>query len=173
MSRAPRAASFWGYDLRRSPGGSFTARARGLFAAEFALLDPDGEEFGRLLLDGGSSAEFRSGDRVFKLEASGKRYRMVADGEEMLAAGPKGRSIDELEISCGGQTYEARISLLRNLAVASHPGGERVAHLSGGLAGRSYKALFDSEDGCTLPVAVILLWHLTTNRRRAYRTRRA
>ncbi len=173
MSRTPRAASFWGYDLRRSPGGSFTARARGLFAANFDLLGPDGEEFGRLRLDGGSSAEFRPGDRVFKLEASGKRYRMVADGEEVLAAAPKGRSIDELEISCGSQAYEARVSLLRNRAVASHPGGERVAYLSGGLTGRSYKALFDSEDRCALPVAVFLLWHLTANRRRAYRTQRA
>jgi hypothetical protein len=172
MSRAPRAAFSRGCDLRRSPGGSFTARARGLFAAEFALLGPDGEEFGQLRLGDGSSAEFRSGDRVFKLEASGKRYRMVADGEEVLTAAPKGRSIDELEISCGSRTYEARISLLRNLAVASHPGGERVAHLSGGLAGRTYEALFDSEDGCALPVAVFLLWHLTTNRRRVYRTQR-
>src|SRR3712207_3583853 len=109
MRRAPRANSSWGYFLRRSPGGSFTARARGLFAAEFDLLGPDGEAFGRLRLGGGSGAEFRSGDRAFKLKASGKRYRMAADGEEVLAAAPKGRSIDELEISCGGQAYEVRI----------------------------------------------------------------
>lgn len=170
MGRAPRAASFWGYDLRRDLGGSFTARARGLFAPEFALLGPSGEEFGRLCLGGILDAEFRSGDLVAAFEASGRRYRMVADGKEVLAASPKRRSADNLEISCGGRTYEAQISPFRNLAVASYPGGERAARLSGGLTGRSYEALFAAEDGCALPVAVFLLWRIVANRRRAYRT---
>ena len=95
---------------------------------------------------------------------------MVADGKEVLTASPKGRSVDNLQISCGGQTYEAQISSFRNLAVASRSGGERAARLSGGLTGRSYEALFAPEDGCALPVAVFLLWRVTTSRRRAYRT---
>ena len=94
---------------------------------------------------------------------------MVADGEQVLAAVPKRRSVDELEISCGGQTYEAKASFLRNLAIASRPGVERAVRLSGGLTGRNYEALFTTEDGCALRVAVFLLWHLTTNRRRVYR----
>ncbi len=92
---------------------------------------------------------------------------MIASGEEVLVAGPKERSIDELEISCGGRKYEARIGLLRNLAVAHHvPDGQRAARLSGGLMGRSYEALFAAEDECAL--AVFLLWHVAANRRRAY-----
>ena len=48
-------------------------------------------------------------------------------------------------------------------------GGEAV-RLSGGLTGRNYEALFAAEDGCALPVAIFLLWHVAANRRRAYRT---
>jgi hypothetical protein len=169
MNRTPRGTSSWGYDLWRSLGGSFTARARGLLAAEFALLGPGAEEFGCLRLSGISSAEFRSGSYTATFEASGRRYRLVADGEEVLAAGPKERSIDELEISCGDQSYEARVSFFRNRAVASRPGGESVACLSGGLTGRSYQVFFATEDGCAFPIAVFLLWHVVANRRRAYR----
>ena len=169
MSRTPRTTSSWGYSLQQSLGGSFTARARGLLTTQFTLLDTGGREFGRLRLRGLSVAEFMSGDYAAILEKSGGSYRMVADGEEVLVAGPKERTIDELEISCGGRTYEARISFLRNLAVARHAyDGERTARLSGGLAGRSYEATF-ADDGGALPVAVFLLWHVAANRRRAYR----
>lgn len=167
MSHAPKAVPPWD-TLRQNLAGSFTARARGLLADEFVLLNPNEEEFGRLLLKGSSGAELRSGDFVAALEASGRRYRMI-DDKEVLVAVPKARFIDDLEISCGGQTYEAHVSLLRNLAVASYPGGGRAARLSGGLMGRSYEALFAAEDGCALPVAIFLLWHVVTNRRRAYR----
>jgi hypothetical protein len=37
--------------------------------------------------------------------------------------------------------------------------------------GRSYEALFAAEDRCVLLVAIFLLWHVATNRRRAYRRR--
>jgi hypothetical protein len=119
-------------------------------------------------LDGVSGAKLRSGNHAAAFETLGKRYRMVANGGEVLAAGPKRRSIDELEISCDGQTYEARVSLFRNLAVASYPGGERAARLSGGLADQNYEALFAAKDGCALPVAVFLLRHVAVNRHRAY-----
>jgi len=170
MDRAPEAASpSWGYNLRRNLGGSFTARARGFLATEFALLSTNGEEFGRLRLRGTSSAQFESGSHATGFGVSKKRYRMVADGEQVLVAGPKGRSIDVLEISCDGRTYEAGVGLFRNRAIAHGPGGERVARLSGGLMGRRYEALFAAEDGCAFPIAVFLLWHVAANRRRAYR----
>jgi hypothetical protein len=110
MSRPPRVASSPRNLLRQNLGGSFTTRARGLLATEAALLDPEGEEFGRPRLTGVFwDAELRTGDRVAAVEASGKLYRMVANDEGILAAGPKGRSIDELEISCGDRTCEVRI----------------------------------------------------------------
>ncbi len=160
MNHAPRAASFRA-PLWRNPGGSFTAR--GLLATEFSLLSREGEETGRLRLRGVWEAEFRSGGYVATFEASGKRYRMVVNGEEALVAGTKGQSLDELEVSCGGQTYEARIGFFHNLALASYPSGERAVRLSGGLTGRSYKAFFAAEDRCALPVAIFLLWHLAAN----------
>ena len=95
---------------------------------------------------------------------------MVADGEEVLVATPKVRSTSEFEISCGGQSYEARTDLLRNLAVASYrESGERAVRLLGGLFGRDYKTLLTTEDGCALSVAVFLLWYVAANHRRAYR----
>ncbi len=169
MIRTPRAAS--PHDLlRQAPGGPFTARARGLFAAEFLLLDPNGREFGRLRMRGASGAELRLGERVAKFERSERGYRMIADGEEVLVATPKGKLTGELEVSCGGQTYEARVSFFRNLAVASYGrGGGRAVSVSGSLVGRSYQLLFTPDDGCALPAAIFLLWHIAANRRRTYR----
>lgn len=170
MEPTPRAASFWGDHLGRRLEGSFTAHASGLLAAEFILRDHNGEEFGRLRLGGASGAEFRSAGYAATFEASGERYRMVADGEEVLSA-TRGGSDDELGLQAGGRTYEARASLLRNLAVASYPSsGERAAYLSGGLTSRSYEVFFATKDGCALPVAVFLLWRVAARRRRAYRT---
>lgn len=169
MSRTPSAASFCGYNLRQDLAGSFTARARGLFAPEFVLLGPGGEEFGRLRLGRTGDAQFRAEGIAAAFEASGRRYSMVADGREILAAHPKGHSSNELGISCGGRTYEAQISPFRNLVVASQPSGEKTARLSGGLTGRSYEALFAAEDRCALPLAVFLLWRIVAGRRRAYR----
>lgn len=169
MSRAPRSTSPRN-SLWQNPGGSFTACARGLFAPEFVLLSSIGEELGRLRLRGASGAEFWSGDLVTALEASGSVYRMVADGEELLVAVPKGRFIAELKVSCSGQSYEARIDLLRNLAVASYrSSGETAVRLSGGLLGRRYKALLATGDECAFPIAVFLLWHVAAHRRHAYR----
>ena len=171
MSRASRATP--SYDLLRPDlNGSFTARTRGLLAPEeFVILTRDGEEFGRLYLGRISDAELRSGEYVVRLEALGRRYRMILEDEQILAAEPKGRSLDELEIFCNRGVYEARFAFLRNLATASRQrDGERAVRLSGSLMGRSYKAVFSTGDECALPVAVLLLWHTVVNRRRAYRT---
>src|SRR3712207_1994215 len=136
MRRKPRAASL--HDLlRQAPGDHFTARARGLLAKEFLLLDANGREFGRLRIHSASGAELRLGECVAKFERSKRGYRMIADGEEVLVATPKGKSTGEIEVSCGGQSYKAQPNLLRNLAVASYPhSSERAVRLSGGLLGR-------------------------------------
>jgi hypothetical protein len=170
MDNATRTASSWWYGLQQSLGGSFTARARGLLTTKFVLLDPEGNEFGQLQLRGLSIAEFESGGRASTLTRTEGSYRMVAEGEEVLTAAPKGRSVDELEISCGGRTYEAHVSFFRNLAVASYQRGSgRAVRVSGGLVGRSYQILFAPDDECALPAAIFLLWHVAANRRRAYR----
>jgi hypothetical protein len=170
MGRASRAASpSWGYDLRQTLAGYFTAHARGLLARKFALLTSEGEEFGRLYLSWPSRAEFAYGSSAAAFEASGRHYRMVANGEEVIFAVPKVRSINALAISCARRNYEARIGSFHNLALAHHvPGGERTVRLSGGLTGRSYEAIF-AADGCALPIALFLLWHVVENRRRVYR----
>src|SRR5215207_4457889 len=104
MSRTPRAAS--PHDFRRqAPGDSFTARARGLLAAEFLLLHSNGREFGWLRMRGASGAELHLRECVAKFERSERGYRMVADGEEVLVAAPRGRLAGELEISCGDHSY--------------------------------------------------------------------
>ncbi|CAN5248793.1 hypothetical protein BH24ACT19_BH24ACT19_18750 [soil metagenome] len=169
MDRIPRDALSSLDLLHQSLDGAFAARADGLLAFGFALLDCNGREFGRLRLAAAApSAELRLGDHAVELEVSGRRLRMVADGEEVLIGTPKAHSIDELVLSSGDRAYDARFSFFRNRATASRPGGEESARLSGGTTGRSYGAIFDAGDACALPVAVFILWHLTTNRRRAY-----
>ncbi len=168
MSHTPRSAPPLNL-LWRNLDGSFTARARGLLPLEFILLSSAGEEFGWLRLRGGPGAELRAGGYLVAFEASERRYRMVVNGEEVLAAGPKRRSLDELEVSCSSRTYQAWASFFRNRAIASYPGNEPVVRLSGGLTGRSYEALFNAEDRCALPIALFLLWHTAANRRRAFR----
>ena len=172
MHRIPGTAlSLW-YDLQQVLGGSFTARASGLLTPEFALFSPDGQEFGRLRLRGPWAAEFRSGDYSAVLESSDGLYRMVVSSGEavvVVAATTNGRPNGELETSCGGRTYGARVNLLRNLAIASYSDGGGAVRLSGGPTGRSYEAVFSTGDGCTLPIGILLLWYVAANRRRAYR----
>jgi len=168
MNSAPKIGSPWWCDLQQTLAGSFTAR--GLLTTKFALLDSEGKKFGRLQLRGPSMARFESGGHTASLMQIGRSYRMVVEGEVVLTATPKGQSVDELEISCGSQTYETRVSFFRNLAVAcSVRDGGRMVRVSGTFVGQSYQILFAPEDGCTLPASVFLLWHLVANRRRAYR----
>lgn len=168
MDRAPRDALSSLDLLHQSLDGAFTARADGLLAFGFALLNRNGREFGHLCLAGVRGTELRLGDHAVELEASGRRLRMVADGEEVLVGTLKAHSIDELVLSSGDRTYDARFSFFRNRATASRPSDGESARLSGGITGRSYEATLDAGDVCALPVAVFILWHLITNRRRAY-----
>ena len=170
MDRAPRDVRSSLDLLRQSLDGAFAARADGLLAYRFALLDRNGREFGRLRLTGASVAELRLGGYAATFETSKRRLRMVTDGEEVLVGTPKMRSIDELILTSGERTYDASFSFFRNRAIASRPDGKDAARLSGGTTGRSYEAAFDTGDERALPVAVFILWHLTMNRRLAYLT---
>ena len=154
--------------LRKVFSGSFAARARGFLASEFILLNQSGEESGRLRIDGPAGAEVEAGDLRAVIErAPHARHRMLTGGAETLVAQALG-SPDILEIRCGGRRYEARLSLLRNTALARASGGQEVARVTGGLTNRSYEAVFEAEDEGTLPVAVFLLYHTVALRRRAY-----
>lgn len=142
----------------------FTARARGLLAPGFVLLDRDGGELGQLRTRGLAGAELR-GTTNAAVERVGRGYRMLAGGETLLTARLGPRPEGGMEISSRGRTYAARINTLRNTAVARAPDGT-VVELGGNLTGRRYEATAEAEEA--LPVAVFLLYYLAAVRRRAY-----
>ena len=149
--------------------GSFVARARGLLASDFALLDRDGEEVGRLRIHGQKGAELEAGDLEAEIDRVARsRYTMLAGGAEILTARSAGAS-GTLEIRCLDHLYEARLSLLRNTAEAGQAGGEVTVRISGGLTNRKYEAVFDVDDEGSLAVALFLLYRIVALRREAYR----
>ena len=150
--------------LGETLAGSFAARARGLLAADFAILDREGDEVGRLRIHGPEGAELDAGDLEARIERlTRSRYRMLSGGTQFLKAGSTGAS---LEMSCLGRRYEARLSLLRNTAAT---GGEVAVRITGGLTNRRYEASFDVDDESSLPVAFFLLYRTVALRREAYR----
>ena len=156
--------------LGETLAGSFAARACGLLASDFAILDRDGAEVGRLRIHGPEGAELEAGDLEVRIERVARsRYTMLAGGAEALASEPA-VSPTTLEIRCSGRLYEARLSLLRNTAEAGLAGGEVAVRISGGLTNRNYEAVFDIEDEGSLPVAFFLLYRTVALRREAYRT---
>ena len=150
--------------------GSFAARARGLFAPDFAILGRDGEEIGRLEIHGAEGAELEAGDLEARIERSAlSGYTMLADGAEILRAEPLG-AWNAPEIRCLDRLYQVRLSLLRNTAEAG-PAGERVTvRITGGLTTRNYEAVFDAGEEGSLPVAFFLLYLTVALRRKAYLT---
>ena len=165
---SPQAALAPWEGLRNTLAGSFSARPEGLISPNFVLLDRDGGEFGRLLVHGLEGAQLDAGPLRARIERGTRsRYRMLTGETETLVAEPAGSSV-ALEITCADRRYEARISLLRNTAVARAPGGAETARATGGFAGRSYDALFDAGDERSLPVAVFLLYHAVALRRRVF-----
>lgn len=165
MNATPKALAtgLWNR-LRRTP--TLTARARGFLGDEL-ILSTGGEEVGRLELRGLRGATFTAGELETIVERTADAgYRMFAAGEEVLTAHPT--SGGGLEIACGGRTYTATISLLRNTAVVRDPAGGEAARVSGGLAGRSYTVETDPDDACAPPVALLALYHTASRRRRAY-----
>jgi hypothetical protein len=153
--------------LGETLAGSFAARARGLLASEYAVLDRDGEEVGRLRIHGSEGAQLRAGDLEARIERIARsRYTMLSGGAEILTSGLAGAS---LEIRCLDRLYEVRLSLLRNTAEAGPAGREVVARIKGGLTNRSYEVSFDVADEGSLPVAFFLLYRTIAHRREAYR----
>lgn len=157
-------------ELGETLAGSFTARARGLLASDFALLDRGERELGRLKIHGPEGADLEAGGFVARIERTApRRYAMQAGGTQVLSAEAAG-SPDAMGIRCAERVYEANLALLRNTAEALSPGGDSAARVAGGLTNRRYEAAFDAEDAGTLPVAVFLLYRLVALRRGAYVT---
>ncbi len=156
-------------ELREALQGSFTARARGFFASDFALLDPDGLEVGRLRVHGPEGAQLEAGSLAVEIERTAPhRYAMLAGATQILS-GESADSPDAIRIRYAERAYEANLSLLRNTAEALSPAGGSAARVTGGLTNRRYEVTFDAEDERSLPVAVFLLYRLVALRRGAYR----
>lgn len=156
--------------LRETLAGSFAARARGLLASDFALMDRRGREVGRLRVHGPEGAELEAGNLSARIEHTGPQsYAMLAGGAQVLSAETAG-SPDAMRIRHAEHVYEARVALLRNTAEARSSTGERSARVTGGLTNRRHETTFDADDAGSLPVAVFLLYRLVALRRGAYRT---
>ncbi len=153
-------------ELRERLAGYFAARAQGLLGSEFVLSSRSGEEFGRLRVHGPGGAELETGIARAEIERTApSRYRILTGAAETLVANSRSGA---LELRWGMRTYDAVLDLLRNTAVARHPGGGEAARIAGGLANRSYDAVFDPADEGSLPVAIFLLYHTVMLRRRAF-----
>ncbi|MDF2701515.1 MAG: hypothetical protein K0S10_459 [Rubrobacteraceae bacterium] len=160
--------ALWGR-LGERLAGYFAAGARGITGSELVLSSRDGEEFGRLRVDGPEGARFEAGDvRATVERLASSRYRMLAGGAEVLAE--TAGSADAPEVRCGDHLYEARLGLVRNAAVAHSPVGSEAARVAGGLTNRSYEVFFDAGDEGSLPLAVFLLYRIVALRRRAFLT---
>ncbi len=156
-------------ELREHLAGYFAAQAQGLLGSEFVLSSRSGEEFGRLRVHGLGGAELETRGTRAKIERTARsRYRILTGDAETLVAESARSTSSVLKIMCANRTYEARLNLLRNTAVACSSGGEEAARIAGGLTNRSYEAVFDVEDEGSLPVAVFLLYHTVALRRRAF-----
>ena len=152
--------------LGETLAGSFAARARGLLASDFAVLDREGEEVGRLRINGSEGAQLEAGPLEARIQRVARsRYTMLSGGAEILTAGSAGAS---LEIRCLDRPYEVRLSLLRNSTEAATRGKVTV-RIKGGLTNRNYEASFDVDEEGSLPVAFFLLYRIVALRREAYR----
>ena len=149
--------------------GYFAARAKGLLASEFVLSCRSGEEFGRLRVHGQRGAVLEAGSTRAKIERTApSRYRILTGAAETLVANAAPRTSGALELRCADRTYDGRLDLLRNTAVARNSGGGEAARVAGGLTNRVYEAVFDAGDEGSLLVALFLLYHTVALRRRAF-----
>lgn len=135
------------------------------------LTHPSGKTLGELrFLDSGAGLTL--GDLHFTLERDDRfGYRMLAAKPIMSAEPVKG--LEQLSIHHGERDYSARVSPLRNTAVARSEAGTEVARVSGGLLGLKYRLDFAATIPGPVPgsalVAVLLLAHLLVVRSRVYR----
>ena len=165
-----RAATPW-ETLRESLAGSFIAGARGLLGNYFVISGRDGAKHDSLEMIGDRGAKITiDGVEILVEHTTGSRYTMLSGGEELLVARLSGASPDELEVRCGEESYTASISLFRNRAVIRNSTGDETARLVGNLTGRTYKVEADLEDPFAIPISMLLIYHTSLYRRRAYRT---
>jgi hypothetical protein len=157
----------WGR-LGKTLSGYFAARARGLLASDFALLDRDAREFGLLEVHGPQGAELRfTGGLEAEIErVTPTRHRMFFGDAEVLTSTGAATSP---KIRCLGVPYQTTLSLLRNSAEASPANALATVRIKGGLTNRCYEVFFEPDKSSPLPVALFLLYHIVTLRREAYR----
>lgn len=169
MNAAPQIppTSDW-EDLQESLAGSFTVRARSLFANDF-VIRKGGSTVGHFIFDGLKGAEFTVGALESTLErAQDGKYALFSGGHRVLTAVPPTSSLEALEITCGDGVYRARISFLRNEARALSADDRETSRLEGNVTGGKYEITTDRADAAALPVAALLLYHTATFRRRAF-----
>ena len=166
MGPMPRDPEPW-RKLRETLEGRFTARARGLLASEFVLLDREGAHIGKLDLHGRAGADLTAGDVEARIERVGLYdHAMLSSGEEILTSTGDPTSPG---ITSHNHPYETSLSLLRNKAEAGPNERSTSIRIKGGLTNRTYEASFDPGDENALPVALFLLYHLISQRSKAYR----
>ena len=158
----------WGL-LGETLSGYFAARARGLLASDFVLLDGDAGEFGHLEIHGPKGAELRSTvgleARIERVSRSG--YKMLSSGNEILTSAGGATSP---KLVSHNRPYETSLSLLRNTAEAGPALHKATIRIKGGLTNRNYDASFEAGDEASLPIALFLLYRLVSLRREAYQT---
>jgi hypothetical protein len=167
MSPMQRAPEPW-LHLGETLAGHLTARARGILASEFVLLNREEAQIGQLEIHGPAGADLRAGDVEARIERAGRSgYRMLSSGEEILTSTGDPTSPG---ITLHNHPYENNISLLRNTAEAGPADHTTTVRINGGLTNRSYEASFEPGHENSLPVALFLLYRLISLRREAYRT---
>lgn len=125
---------------------------------------------GYLVFDGLDGAEFVAGTLKFTIERKPNGdYEILSGDDRILTASPPTSSLDALEIACGDGVYQSRISFLRNEARAFSAKGGETAMLKGSVVGWRYEITTNQTDAA-LPIAVLLIYHTATFRRRAYVT---
>lgn len=153
-------------NLRDLPNPFIAHRTPG--KARIALTNPSGDGIGELKING-SGADIVLEDLAANMERDDRfRYRMTAGDEELLTAAPLDRSLERLLIHVSTNTYEARVSPLRNVATVLS-GGNEAAQVSGGLLGLKYRIHFSDTDSHGPLVAIMAFLHLLVARSRAFR----
>jgi hypothetical protein len=167
MSPMQRDPEPWRH-LGETLAGHLTARARGLLASEFVLLDREDAQIGKLDIHGPAGADITAGDVEARIERGGQSgYAMLSSGEEILTSTGDPTSPG---ITSHNHPYKTSLSLLRNKAEAGPAEHTTTVRVNGGLTNRNYEASFEPSDENSLPIALFLLYHLISQRREAYVT---